>query len=119
MNTKTELLPCPFCGSDVGITIDPASDGSVIAQISCTHCECSFTSGDCDIYNAEGYISEQWNTRVYQPEVQAAIKRDTPKKPNTMRSKYSVKPVCPHCDALVYRTKFCQACGQRLDWSEE
>lgn len=46
----------------------------------------------------------------------AVIERDTPKKPNT---RYSNNHVCTHCGALVYRTEFCQACGQRLDWSKE
>ena len=55
----------------------------------------------------------------YPPEVQAAIDRNTPKKPVLERGKYSQKHVCPNCDVFVYREKFCKGCGQRLDWSEE
>ena len=68
-----------------------------------------------------GYI-RAWNpkdTRFYPPEVQAAIERDTPKKPINFVTKYSINKTCPHCSAIVLRTAVCHSCGQRLDWSDK
>lgn len=58
-----------------------------------------------------------WNTRVYPKEVQEAIEKQKPKKPQ----KDIVHYRCPNCDAMLntYETcECCNHCGQKLDWSE-
>lgn len=62
-----------------------------------------------DAETMPGYI-RAWNpkdTRFYPPEVQAAIERDTPKKPINFVTKYSINKTCPHCSAIVSRTATC------------
>lgn len=73
-----------------------------------------------------GYI-RAWNpkdTRFYPPEVQAAIERDTPKKPKRGDPFLCEGDefICPSCDGHVRRSLLkgncCCHCGQRLDWKE-
>lgn len=64
------------------------------------------------------------NTRVYPPEVQAAIERDTPKKQKRGDPFLCEGDefICPSCDGHVRRSLLkgncCCHCGQRLDWKE-
>ena len=111
MGTKTELLPCPFCGgSDVEIQNSFAGSKKPV----CTDCGASLHPSRSN----EAAINE-WNTRVYPPEVQAAIERDKAEMPawDTEMD----EPLCPACHHKFKfrRDAFCQGCGQRMDWSEE
>ena len=104
---RGQYLACPSCGGDV-ICYSESND-----RLVCDYCGCSMRS-------------DRWNTRVYPPEVQAAIDRDVPKRP-------IIRPMgwidfnadhCPSCDTKLHEytdknVTFCYSCGQRLDWSEE
>lgn len=106
MNKTPELLPCPFCGKDDELRITHIYEGE--AYIGCDRC------------HYDGVHITMWNTRVYPPEVQAAIERDKPKEPIVKVSKYGKNYFCPTCDNDVSETyDCCSACGQRLDWREE
>lgn len=116
-----ELLPCPFCGGEA----EYRDDGQ-IGRVQCQQClmqtDGSYSWRDKDWKEAE---ANDWNTRVYQPEVQAAIERDTPKKlkrgdPILCEGD---EFICQNCEGHVRKSLLkgncCYNCGQRLDWSEE
>lgn len=51
----SELLPCPFCGSDAEVAQVGSARQSTIYR--CTHCSCSLETGE--VFN----IGQQWNER--------------------------------------------------------
>ena len=68
------LKPCPFCGSDVAITITPLWDGGHGYQgcfeysVSCKNCGCRVSDSTCDsVYLSEQEAIEKvvkaWNRR--------------------------------------------------------
>ena len=67
--------------------------------------------------------ASEWNTRVYPEEVQAAIERDTTKRPDFIGDAFGVLVgKCPRCNYEVDHVcnkEICENCGQRLDWGEE
>lgn len=115
-----ELKPCPFCGGEAEIDSDEYGDGPnrmSCTRVYCSNCYCE-TDWNTGIYDFKDAI-DIWNTRVYPPEVQAAIERDKPKEPIVKVSKYGKNYFCPTCDNDVSETyDCCSACGQRLDWRE-
>ena len=111
MNETPELLPCPSCAhAEVGFGEERLS-----GFVYCFNCGIR-TSGEYT-YRYENWkemAAEEWNTRVYPTEVQAAIDRDTPKKPTFVLSWR-----CPACKSGLWpESALCPSCGQRLDWSE-
>ena len=122
MNTKTELLPCPFCGG-VDFWVKQASEsgqGSDYGQVVCHGCLAT-----CSLALLDKPAMLAWNTRVYPAEIQAAIDRDTPKKPVSRPMGWIDFNAdhCPNCDTQLHEytdknVTFCYSCGQRLDWSE-
>ena len=119
MSKTPELLPCPSCGStEIRELRDDYMSSHKI------YCECGMSAefaSDCKDPREEA--TKIWNTRVYPAEVQAAIERDTPKKPTNQFFKYRHRRgYCPGCKREIrsfYEYKVCRDCGQRLDWSEE
>ena len=109
MSKKPELIYCPFCGGETEIveSNEFRADG-IIEYPHCTMCGAHQTCVKDDS------ISE-WNSRVYPPEIKAAIERDTPQKP--IQDILSWR--CPKCksglETMQYH-KVCPDCGQRLDW---
>ena len=56
---------------------------------------------------------------INEKAVISAFKRFTPQKPVTPRDSVSQIPECPNCcRVLLSGQKFCNGCGQALDWSE-
>ena len=125
----SELLPCPFCGSQAKTMQDAYGDHGHIIHIFRVYCFFSRcvvierTNINKDI--AESAAIKRWNTRVYPPDVQAAIERDTPKKlkrgdPILCEGD---EFICQNCEGHVRKSLLkgncCYNCGQRLDWSEE
>ena len=94
---REKLLPCPFCGNHPAISDETTA---------------------WDSNDAEQDAIWKWNNRVCPKEVQEAIEKQKPKKPQ----KDIVHYRCPNYDAMLntYETcNFCNYCGQKLDWSEE
>lgn len=121
MKTKTELLRCPLCGGVAGKTTDPIGYGEAFCIIACTQCDCCVNVSDPDFDVVESKSTDVWNTRVYPPEVQKAIERDAPKKPDDLGTDaFGLTGDCPACgEYVVEGESVCSECGQRLDWSEE
>lgn len=59
--TETQLLPCPFCGSEAIFERRGTARQSCI--VVCTNCGCRHESGD-----EEGWNGSSWNDR-FQPKV--------------------------------------------------
>lgn len=129
MSKTPELLPCPFCGGEAKMIFDHNGEKHV-ARIFCRLSHHAFVHAYGETKDkAQPAAINKWNTRVYPPEVQAAIDRDAPKKP--VRKKEETRTysnmLCPSCGAHqkhYYEWEkeelpFCLSCGQRLDWSEE
>lgn len=119
METKNELLPCPCCGGEPTLSIYP-KDQPREASITCC-----YISLIVSINSARDFVKackEEWNTRVYPEEVQAAIERDTTKRPDFIGDAFGVLVgKCPRCNYEVDHVcnkEICENCGQRLDWRE-
>lgn len=110
----SELLPCPFCGSTPYMQTLLQND-SFVYYIICTHCD----SAGLRSFDKEKAI-ERWNTRRYPPEVEKAVERMKPMKPERRLDGWN----CPRCEMFqtheweVDQPPFCWNCGQALDWSE-
>lgn len=111
-----ELKPCPFCGGEA----DYKDDG----QYGYAYCTCCLARTD-ERYSWRDpewkrEVASEWNTRVYPKEVQEAIKKQNPKKPDGGINKYGfVIGCCKSCDAVIDGDcQYCPHCGQRLDWSD-
>lgn len=111
METKTELLPCPCCGGKAEMDIEYIGHDA-FPMIQCQFCRLKLVWYSKE----EGVLIEKWNTRVYPAEVQAAIERDTPKKPDDAWNGRS--GVCDCGYESLRGKRFCANCGQRLDWSD-
>ena len=124
MNKTPELLPCPHDGSKVEFCEE--CDGGchrIIGNGMEIDLLPTIRQGE-SLETRRAICAERWNTRVYPPEVQAAIERDTPKKPKRGDPFLCEGDefICPSCDGHVRRSLLkgncCCHCGQRLDWKE-
>ena len=119
MSKTPELVPCPCCG-EAGAT-DVSDSYRPYEYTGCAYCGI-YVDSRCVADDEERSTQEIWNTRVYPPEVQAAIERAAPKKPAGQRRIIGelLLGYCPTCGAPANEDlQCCQECGQRLDWSEE
>lgn len=118
---REKILPCPFCGNHPSVSNETTAEGIVVF----VHCEyCATHERDVTSYStawdsndAEQDAVWKWNNRVCPKEVQEAIEKQKPKKPQ----KDIVHYRCPNCDAMLntYETcECCNHCGQKLDWGE-
>lgn len=113
--SETELLPCPFCGDKAGYHVS-----GLKGYAYCTGCgvttDGSYTHREPDWAEEETRL---WNTRVYPPEVQEAIEKQTPKEPtDVIYINERLIGVCSACGATVNTgNRFCRICGQKQDWS--
>lgn len=117
MNKTPELLPCPHDGSKVEFCEE--CDGGchrIIGNGMEIDLLPTIRQGE-SLETRRAICAERWNTRVYPPEVQALIDRDTPKKPDDGWNGRS--GVCDCGYESLRGKRFCANCGQRLDWSEE
>jgi hypothetical protein len=90
MSEKTELLPCPFCGSDAEEwehRIDQGGDGCTAYNAGCKNREClgMLSAAVCgpwgyrkkgdlpDNETARSNAVDKWNTRTLPPDVEAVI----------------------------------------------
>ena len=109
MNKTPELKPCPFCGGEAKIK-------RVTGSINYRYVKCSSCGARTKEWFGVDVAVKTWDTRVYQPEVQAAIERDHPEPIIQHGHTGIVDNRCPKC--LSHASgKFCSNCGQRLDWS--
>lgn len=119
-----ELLPCPFCGSKAKTMYVPFEDRGHIIHIFRVYCwfsRCAVIERKS--FDKEAAISEaikRWNQRVYQPEVQEAIEKQQPKKPDGGITRDGfVAGYCKSCDAVIDGDcRYCPHCGQKQDWSD-
>ena len=112
MKVAEKLLPCPFCGRAATLVKSKSKVNDY--RIKCK--SCGITTG---WWYGKSDVIEVWNTRVYPPEVQAAIERDKPKEPIIRASRCQQNYYCPNCDNDVSETyDCCSACGQRFNWRE-
>lgn len=71
-------------------------------------------------------LAEYEDTGLTPEQVQQLNERDTEKKPIEINCSkdfngnvYAMSGKCPNCNGVVSgRMRFCDECGQRLDWSE-
>lgn len=57
--------------------------------------------------------------RNYLEVLQELVDKETPKKPIKKLYGHYKCPVCDNCwDPRDWKSKYCELCGQRLDWSE-
>lgn len=80
-----------------------------------------------DVLDAMNYL---WNlydenkiygiaSRGYLEVLQELVDKETPKKPIKKLYGHYKCPVCDNCwDPRDWKSKYCELCGQRLDWSE-
>lgn len=111
MTKQYELLPCPFCGGKAGYYVS-----GLKGHVYCTVCgvttDGSYTNREPDWAKEETRL---WNTRVYPPDVQKAILKDTPRLILNKTDRFSGE--CPNCGNHVWISEdICHECGQRLDW---
>lgn len=124
METKTELLPCPHDGSKVEFCDECDGgchriihDGMEIDLLPTKR------QGE-SLETRRAICAERWNTRVYPPDVQAAIERNIPVQPKLItatREDFDDTFECPSCAkrfSSYDEFDFCPWCGQRLDWSD-
>ena len=118
----TELKPCPFCGGKPHIT------GCEMLKVYWCSVSCSAEDHSVRV-NAIGATDEKaralaikkWNARHYPPEVEKAVDRMKPKKPERRLDGWN----CPRCEMFqtheweVDQPPFCWNCGQALDWSND
>ena len=101
------------------------ADGKSL-EIICS--ECKIGKFICDILNEYNRINDFDKTQTTKllKQVQELKERDTAKKPIKTKGLkdfhgniYKVVGKCPNCGCGVSnRMRFCDECGQRLDWSE-
>ena len=108
-----ELKPCPFCRGEAKIK-------RVTGSINYRYVKCSSCGARTKEWFGVDVAVKTWNTRVYPEEVQEAIKKQNPKKPDGGINKYGfVIGCCKSCDAVIDGDcQYCPHCGQRLDWSD-
>ena len=58
-SSKSELLPCPFCGGEAEILTAESMHGGYLSGIMCNDCR---SRGD--VYDTEAEAIEAWNTRA-------------------------------------------------------
>jgi len=110
-----KLLPCPFCGGSA----EYRNDG-MTGYVQCQNC-LARTDG---VYswrdeNWKEEVAREWNTRVYPKEVQDAICREKPFKPEKRPYLYEGKFRECKCEFIVRKyMNFCPNCGQKLYWGE-
>ena len=113
MSKTPELLNCANCGAtNIFIVVDTYIGKATVV------CECGMSAIAYSDDDPAKKVAEIWNTRVYPHEVQSAIERGTPKKPNTDILSWR----CPNCADGLFSMEtpaVCPSCGQRLDWSGE
>jgi len=109
-----DLLPCPFCGStDIEIVAGIDDENTMVGHVTCM--DCGASSG---WWEDKETAIERWNTRHYSPEVEKAVERMKPKKPERRLDGWN----CPICEMFqtheweVDQPPFCWNCGQALDW---
>jgi Lar family restriction alleviation protein len=112
METKTELLSCPFCRGEAKIK-------RVTGSINYRYVKCSSCGARTKEWFGVDVAVKTWNTRVYPPEVQAAVERDKPKKPDLKTENKMSFYVCESCGNKVFKgMNVCDECGQRLNWED-
>lgn len=108
-----ELIPCPFCGGD-DVEIQNSFAGS--KKPVCMDCGASLHPS-----RSEEAAIHEWNTRVYPPEVQELIAKNTPTHPldifESEQWEGLIEGSCPFCGKDVDDSEDeCDSCGQRLEW---
>ena len=122
-----KLLPCPFTGDIPSIKTSLSSSKFVDGKYLEVH-QCVFMLPEYEIMTSIQTDGEEsvedrairfWNSRVYLEDVQAAIERCKPKKPDLKTENKMSFYVCESCGNKVFKgMNVCEDCGQRLDWGE-
>lgn len=98
MNKTPELLPCPFCGGEAKLVKSKAKVNDYRIKCNRCHIKTGWWMGEID------ELIEQWNTRVYPPEVIE----------DYFRKQLSVNCKCG--TPIIANKKTCPKCGR--DWSD-
>lgn len=116
---ENNSLPSPPPNSDVLINDDMVCD-ECYGHAHCTHCLARID--DFDSWRNKNWkedAARDWNDRTYPPEVQAAVERDKPKKPDLKTENKMSFYVCESCGNKVFKgMNVCDECGQRLNWED-
>lgn len=104
-----KLLSCPFCGGPADFR-----DDECYGHAHCTHCLAR--TDDFDSWRNKNWkedAARDWNDRTYPKEVQAAVERDKPKKPDlkTENKMSFYGKVVVTVDRFYPSSQLCSVCG--------
>ena len=112
-SSKSELLPCPFCGGEAEILTAESMHGGYLSGIMCNDCR---SRGD--VYVTEAEAIEAWNNRIETVTVTAGITTVT----DTPQITYVPERTCKRITLGLEREReiatvswICSACGKHMN----
>lgn len=104
-SSKSELLPCPFCGGEAEILTAESMHGGYLSGIMCNDCR---SRGD--VYDTEAEAIEAWNTRAPMSDEDLKILLD-----ELGVSERTCHPVIAITEDGGYEYALCSECDGRIE----